>query len=168
MAEESVAHGVQEPAEVRFSFNRWEWLRTQWPALLVWNGLAAASLVAILGAASRLSYWLLALLLVPIWYFLLGAMAVSLNWLVIGGRQEIVVYFRNGNVSGVSDDGGKNAMFLDYATFEDHGSQWLVVANFGRSQLPIPKAKLSEADRAFVAACAARHPAEKPAEITSA
>src|SRR5262245_65904329 len=88
--------GSPEPAEVRFSFNRREWLRAQWPGLVIWRGLAGVTLLGIVGFA-RSTLWALALL--PVWYFFLGSMAVSMIVLLVKGRQEIVLNLRAGNVN---------------------------------------------------------------------
>jgi hypothetical protein len=148
MSEPTTPATASEPAmdqhEIRFTCTRLGWLRTQWAALFFWSVVGGLVLLPI-ALSVRQSWWWLCLL--PVWFVLGGRQLVGILIFLVRGKARLIVYVTpTGHAMGVSEDGGRMVLPLDDVRFEDQGTQWLLVANSGRVQLPIPKTALTAGD----------------------
>jgi hypothetical protein len=113
-------------------------------ALFFWGVVGGLVLIPILVLVKH-SWWWLCLL--PLWFVLGGRQLVGILIFLVRGRADLIVYVTpTGSAMGVSEDGGEVVLPLDDVTFYEEGSQWVLVANLGRVQLPIPKGVLTAAD----------------------
>jgi hypothetical protein len=129
-----------------YSLGRREWARTEWPAIVVWGGIAIVPLLGIAFATARSPWWALLLLL---WWPLLGRKGTAIFlFLARGSRVKIAV--RSDGAIFVSE-GGSEPQYAHWVGFVDCGDTFLLWGGDGRYRLIIPKRALTAKDYAVLA-----------------
>lgn len=131
---------------IRWTLRRREWLRTEWPAVVLWCGWAGA-LLAPLALAIQRSLWWLALL--PLWWLVGGRKAAGIVSFLALGRERFELTLREDGAIFVSFNGGEPVSAW-WRGFVNQGSTFLLWGADGRYRLVIPKRALTAADYAAI------------------
>lgn len=129
--------------EIRFRLSRSEWLKAEWPALLML--LLPSALLLGIGLAARRSAWW-ALLLVA-WWPLGGARALGLVWFLVGGGSEVCVRVLPSGVI-LAAENGAEPRYAHWVGFQESGDSFVLWGGDGRYRLVLPRRALTPADHA--------------------
>lgn len=132
--------------EIRYSLGRREWLRTEWPALLVWVVPPVLILLGIVAAVSYASSWWA--LTLPVWFVLGGAKATGLLLFLLGRSRVLLQVHEDGTM--FVGENGSEPVYCHWMAFVDEGETFLLWGADGRYRLIIPKRALGDADYAAV------------------
>ncbi len=128
--------------EIRYSLGRREWLRTEWPALVVWVAPPVLVLLGILAATIYHSgWWTLAL---PVWFILGGAKATGLLLFLL--RRSRILLQVDGKGTIFVGENGSEPVYCHWAGVVDEGETVLLWGGDGRYRLIVPKRALTDAD----------------------
>lgn len=135
-----------ERHEICDTLRRREWLRTEWPALVVWVAPPVLILLGITAAMTYASVWWA--LTLPVWFVLGGAKATGLLLVLLRGSRVLLRVGADGTIAvGVN---GSEPVYCHWRGFVDEGETLVLWGADGRYRLVIPKRVLGEADHAAV------------------
>lgn len=128
--------------EIHYSLGRCEWLRTDWPALVVWVVPPLLLLALLLAATINLSGW--CALALPVWFILGGAKATGLLLFLLRGSEVHLQVDEKGTIF-VSENGSE-PVYCHWAGVVDEGTTYLLWGADGRYRMIVPKRALTDAD----------------------
>ncbi len=144
---------MPEDFEFRYHLMRWDWLRTEWPAILFWCVPGFAFLAAILSLVFLsfnhpilITLWLF---LTPVWWFIFGLKSIAILFFLLRGREDHVLTIQNNGVIFVSTNGSE-PVYAHWKGIQNNGVTFLMWGADGRYRLIIPrKAVSNEVEEAF-------------------
>ncbi len=130
------------PHTICWTLGRSEWLATEWPAVLVWGGLAVV-LAGLLVVGLQHSLWWLGL--VPVWLVLGGAKAAGIAWFLVRGGERNELTIKGDGVMLISQNGSE-PVYAHWVAFVNQGRSFLLWGGDGRYRLVIPRRALTQRD----------------------